>query len=161
MRLRRREGRSNRRGFTMVEALTAMLITSVLVRIAVPNYQDVRLRAMAASVVGDFEVVRVAAFSYNGEHHVWPSDTGPGTVPEALLPYLPEGFDFDRGAYRIDWENWTLPAGLPNHPNTNVLLGISINTADPGLGQAVLDLLGSANAHYSLGETYTFVIESM
>ena len=145
----------------MVEALTVMMVTSVLVRIAVPNYQDLRLRAQAASVVGDFEVVRVAVFNYNADYHIWPEDVGPGTVPDVLEPYLPGGFDFDRGEYLLDWENWTLPAGLPNHPNTSMLLGISINTSDAALGQAVVELLGSANAHYSLGETYTFVVESL
>ncbi len=145
----------------MVEALTVMMVTSVLVRIAVPNYQDLRLRVRAVSVVGDFEVVKLAVFNYNGDYHIWPEDVGPGTVPDVLGPYLPGGYDFDRGDYLLDWENWTLPGGLPKHPNTRLLLGISINTSDAALGQAVVDLLGSAWAHYSLGETYTFVIESM
>ena len=145
----------------MVEALTVMMVTSVLVRIAVPNYQDLRLRVRAASVVGDFEVVKLAVFSYNGDYHIWPEDVGPGEVPGVLGPYLPGGYDFDRGGYLLDWENWTLPGGLPQHPNTRRLLGISIVTSDAALGQAVVDLLGSAWAHYSLGETYTFVIESM
>ena len=145
----------------MVEALTVMMVTSVLVRIAVPNYQDLRLRARAASVVGDFEVVRLAVFNYNADYLTWPEDLGPGTAPDVLEPYLPGGFDFDRGDYLLDWENWTLPGGLPKHPDTRQLLGISINTSDAALGLAVVDLLGSGTAHYSLGETYTFVIESM
>ncbi len=145
----------------MVEALTVMMVTSVLVRIAVPNYQDLRLRVRAASVVGDFEVVKLAVFTYNAENLVWPEDVGPGEVPDGLAPYLPGSYDFDRGAYLLDYENWTLPGGLPKHPNTKLLLGISINTSDVALGQAVVELLGSAWAHYSLGETYTFVIESM
>lgn len=145
----------------MVEALTVMMVTSVLVRIAVPNYQDLRLRVRAASVVGDFETVKLAVFGYNADYFVWPEDVGPGTVPDGLDPYLPGSYDFDRGGYLLDWENWTLPGGLPNHPNTRLLLGISINTPDAALGQAVVDLLGSAWAHYTLGETYTFVIESM
>jgi hypothetical protein len=145
----------------MVEALTVMMVTSVLVRIAVPNYQDLRLRARAASVVGDFEVVKLAVFNYNADYLTWPEDLGPGVTPNVLAPYLPGGYDFDRGEYLLDWENWTLPGGLPKHPNTRRLLGISINTPDAALGQAVVDLLGSASAHYSLGETYTFVIEAM
>ncbi len=145
----------------MVEALTVMMVTSVLVRIAVPNYQDLRLRVRAVSVVGDFEVVKLAVFNYNAENLLWPEDVGPGIAPDVLAPYLPGSFDFDRGGYLLDWENWTLPGGLPNHPDTRVLLGISIVTSDAALGQAVVDLLGSAWAHYSLGETYTFVIESM
>lgn len=153
--------RSGRRGFTLVEGLTVMLITGVLVRIAVPNYQDLRLKARAAAVVGDFEVVRVAAYTYNADYLVWPADAGPGEIPDGLYDYLAENFDFDRGDYLLDWENWTLPAGLPKHPNTRRLLGISINTSDEALGMAVMDLLGPSSAHYRLGETYTFVIEAM
>ena len=101
-----------------------------------------------------------AIWTFDGATQTW-EDVGPGEVPDGLAPYLPGSYDFDRGAYLLDYENWTLPGGLPKHPNTRTLLGISINTSDAALGQAVVDLLGSAWAHYSLGETYTFVIESM
>ncbi len=150
-----------RHGFTMIEVLTVLMIMSVVVRIGIPNYQEVRLRAEAARVVGDFEVVRVAVFNYNADHHTWPRDFGPGVVPPELRPYLPEGFTFDRGLYELDWENWILPDGLPKHPETKVLLGISVTTPDPALGHAVEDLLGTSMAHYTLGDNYTFVIEAL
>lgn len=97
--------------------------------------------------------------NYHADRHAWPVDAYAGQVPSGLDGYLPEGYAFVRAGYRLDWENWALPSGLPLSPSGGVLLGISIVTEDAELGQAVLELLGSANANYHLGDTYTFVIE--
>ncbi|HKJ01297.1 MAG TPA: prepilin-type N-terminal cleavage/methylation domain-containing protein [Longimicrobiales bacterium] len=149
------------RGFTMVELLTVAVVMSTLARMAVPNFHDVLLRARAAEVAGDFETVRVAVMNYHADHLRWPKDGYTGQIPAGLDRYLPDGFRFDRPGYRIDWENWTLPSGLPTDPDRNVLLGISIVTDDMELGQAVLDMLGGAMTAYTLDDTYTFVVERM
>ena len=80
-------------------------------------------------------------------------------MPPGLDEFLPENFNFNRAGYRLDWENWMLPNGLPQDPQSGVLLGISVVTDDKELGAAVVDLLGGAMAHYSLGSSYTFVVE--
>lgn len=145
----------------MVEVVTVAVVMGTLVRIAMPNFHDVLLKARAAEVIGDFETVRVAVFNYHVDHLQWPADAYAGQVPAGLEEYLPEGFDFVRAGYRLDWENWVLPNGLPKDPESGVLLGISIVTEDRALGQAMVDLLGSAMASYTLGDTYTFVVERM
>lgn len=150
-----------RRGFTMVELLTVAVVMSTLLRMALPNFHEVLLKARAAEVVGDFETVRVAVMSYQADHHQWPRDGFTGEVPAGLEAYLPDGFRFDGPGYRLDWENWVLPDGLPRDPDTGVLLGISVVTTDMALGRAVVDLLGGGMATYALGDTYTFVVERM
>lgn len=146
-------------GFTMVEMLTVAVVMGTLVRMAMPNLNDVVLKARAADVVGDFEVVRVAVLSYQADHLTWPEDGYTGVVPPGLEEYLPANFDFQGQGYALDWENWVLPDGLPKHPETGVLLGISVITSDRALGLAVADLLGGSMAQYALGDQYTFVIE--
>ncbi len=150
---------SERKGFTMVELLTVTAIMGTLGRMAVPDLHRTIIKAEAAAVVGDFETVRVAVFNYHADHLRWPDDGYTGVVPTGLAPYLPQGFSFIRQGYRLDWENWALPDGLPQDPGTGVLLGISIVTSDRELAQAVMDLLGRNMAHYTLGDRYTFVVE--
>ena len=116
------------------------------------------LRARAAQVAGDMEVVRVAALTYNGSLHTWPPEAAAGTVPTGLDAYLPEGFSFSRDGYDLDYENWNLPGGLPGDPNTKTLIGVSVTTADAVLANAVAELLGSAIV-FSVGNTHTIVID--
>jgi len=154
-------GTSDFGGFTMVEVLTVAVVMGTLVRIALPNFHEILLKARAAEVMGDFEVVRLAVLNYHADHLEWPGDAYVGQVPSGLEEYLPENFSFNRAGYRLDWENWVLPNGLPKDPSTSVLLGVSIATEDAELGQAVVDFLGSSMAHYVLGSNYTFIIERM
>lgn len=149
-----------RRGFSLVELLTALLVTSVLARVGVPNYQNVQLRARAAEVAGDFEAVRHAAFLHLSEHYGWPAEEPPGVTPDGLVPYLPDGFTFEKERYQLDWEHWTLPDGLPGRPESGTLIGVTLTTGDATLARAVADLLGNT-PHYSVGGTYTFVIEGL
>lgn len=161
------EGAARRRldegpgGFTMVEVVTVAVVVGTLVRMAIPNFHDVLVKARAAEVVGDFETVRFAVESYYSDQFQWPDDAYTGQIPAGLAEYLPDGYQFDQAGYRIDWENWVLPNGLPKHPESGVLLGISIVTEDRELGQAVIDFLGEAMTSYTLGTKYTFVVERM
>lgn len=151
----------DRHGFTMVEVVTVALIVGTLARMAMPNLHAVLLKSRAAEVAGDFEVVRVAALNYHATYLEWPDDAYTGQIPQGLKPFLPDGFTFDRAGYRLDWENWALPNGLPQNPEAGTLLGVSIVTDDKELGAAVVDLLGGGMAHYILGQSYTFVVERM
>jgi len=147
-------------GFTMVEVLTTLMVISVVVRIGIPNYQEVRLKAEAVRVAGDFASVRVAAINYQADHNAWPRDFGPGQIPPELASYLPDGFSFYRGRYRLDWENWVLPSGLPSNPDARAILGVSIVTEDRALGAALEALLGNNSANFSMAGSYTFILET-
>lgn len=147
-------------GFTLVEVLTALMVMSVVVRIGIPNYQDILLKAEATRAVADFEVIRLAAFEYQSDHHRWPADAAPGQVPQGLETYLPEGFSFQRALYDLDWESWELPSGLPTQADLRGLVGISIVTQDRRLGAALEGLVGNSDSHFALGDTYTFLVDS-
>jgi len=156
---RRSRARDARRGgFTLVELLLTAAILGILAGLAIPNMKTILLRARAAEVAGDMEVVRVATLTYNGYAHTWPSETAAGTVPPELTPYLPDGYSFVRNGYRLDFENWNLTAGLPGDPSAHTLIGVSVVVADPLLGNALRELLGSAIV-FSVGRTHTVVID--
>ena len=150
----------DRRGFTLVEGMTVMLILGIVTRIAIPQIQDVRVRAQAAQALGDFRVIEHAAQEYLADNNQPPPDAGTGIVTTGLESYL-EGFTFNKPAYQLDWENWVLPSGLPKHPETRVLLGVSISIDNPVLGEAIVRLVGLNRAHYTLGNKYTFILEAL
>ena len=153
--------RRDRRGFSLIELLTALLIVATLVRISVPQVNRVLLRARAASIIADMHVIRTSATAYLGDYHAWPADGETGTVPTGMDQYLPDGFSFDKGWYQLDWENWILPSGLPKNPETKVLLGVSVVTEDAYLANAVLGLLGNNWSRYTLGNSYTIILEGI
>jgi prepilin-type N-terminal cleavage/methylation domain-containing protein len=150
--------RRNRAGFTLVEMLVSVAIVGILAGLAIPNMKNILLRARATQVAGDMEVVRTAVLSYNGDKHAWPSETGPGAIPPELVPYLPANYSFDRDGYELDFENWNIPGGLPGDPGTRTLIGVSVVVTDPLLGNALVELLGSAII-FSVGDTHTVVID--
>jgi hypothetical protein len=130
-------------------------------RVAVPNVHELVLQARAQEVAGNLEIIHLAAVNYRQDKGAWPSDAYTGQVPTGLQPYLPDGFSFDGEGYRLDWENWLLPDGLPDDPDLGEILAISVVTDEPALGQAVTDLLGGALNHYVLDDRYTFVLVHM
>jgi type II secretory pathway pseudopilin PulG len=150
-----------RTGFTMVELVTVALIMGTLARISVPDVHEALLKGRAAQVTGAFQVVQAAVLDYRAKYRRWPQDSYTGQIPQGLAEFLPPGFSFNGAGYQLDWENWTLPDGLPQSPGPGTLLGISVATPDRELGAAVVHLLGGAMAHYALGDKYTFVIERM
>jgi prepilin-type N-terminal cleavage/methylation domain-containing protein len=149
---------NNRRGYTFIELLMVMLIVGLLVRIAYPRYHDMKQQAIAAKAAGDFNAIKLAAYAYHTENQAWPGETGPGVVPPELAPDLPEGFDFNRIEYTIDWENWQLPNGMPQFPASRMLMALSFTTSDSLLGALILNKLGHSTLHFSAGNTYTFAI---
>ena len=160
---RRVEGVPNRPdrrrgGFTLVELLVVAAIVGILAGLAIPNMRTILLRARATELAGDMEVVRVATQSYNGSHHQWPAETGAGTVPPELVDFLPENYSFNRDGYDLDYENWSLPGGLPGDPDTHTLIGVSVVVTDEQLGNALVELLGRSIV-FTVGNVHTVVID--
>jgi type II secretory pathway pseudopilin PulG len=107
-----------RNGSTLVEVVTVMLVISILTRIAIPQMQNVLTRARATEIRASFGVVEEAATRLSVENNPWPQDAEAGVVPPELQDALPEGFSFDRERYQLDWENWSLPQGMPGGSNS-------------------------------------------
>jgi len=152
--------RSPSRGFSLVELMIVLMIVGILLRLSLPAYNNLVRNARAAQVAADFNTVRAAAFAYHAATNAWPPESGTGVVPPTLVTYLPPGFSFVKSTYSLDWENWVLPAGTPQYPSTQVMLGISVSTTDSKLGNSVVSILGQNTAHYTMNTSYTFVISS-
>ena len=149
-------GAKRRVGSTIVEAVTVMLLVSIITRIAIPQMQDVLTRARATEIRASFSVVEEAATRLSVGNHPWPADADAGVVPPELVDNLPPGFSFDRERYQLDWENWMLPEGMPGDSTVQRLIGISVTTSDRSLGLALMEII-PLNAKFTLGETYTFI----
>jgi len=149
---------SRRGGFTLIELLIVCAIVGILAGLAIPNMRTMLLRARAVEMAGDMDVVKVAALSYNASNHTWPTESSVGTTPVGLATFLPENFTFVREGFQLDYENWTLPSGLPGDPGASKLIGVSVTVDDATMGNALVELLGSAII-FSVGSTHTQLID--
>jgi prepilin-type N-terminal cleavage/methylation domain-containing protein len=148
-----------RKGFTLIELMIVVIIIGILAAIAIPKYMDITKKAEAARVISDFRTILMAVQLCVSQTGVYPPDTGPGSVPNMLKPYLARGFKFNlRPAMdvRYDWENWFIN-GRPLHPGTGILYGISVTTTDMALVNAIKEVY-EGPFMYSLNQNYTFVI---
>jgi prepilin-type N-terminal cleavage/methylation domain-containing protein len=149
---RRRPHRRGRLGFTLIELLVVMSIISILAGIAVPILRGVIVKARAADVVGDMNVIKVAVLTYQSDHNAWPGDANRGQIPPGLSEYLPGGFTFLQDGYTLDYDNWS------SNGRALFNVGVTAITDEEDLGRALWEMLGE-NA-WSDGQTkFTWVID--
>jgi prepilin-type N-terminal cleavage/methylation domain-containing protein len=139
-------------GFTLIELLVTMAIISILAGIALPILRGVIVKARAADVVGDMNVIKVAVLTYQSDHNAWPGDRNRGVIPPELREYLPEGFSFRQDGYTLDYDDWSR--------NRRALfnVGITAITDEEELGRALLEMLGE-NAWTNGSQKFTWVID--
>jgi prepilin-type N-terminal cleavage/methylation domain-containing protein len=152
--------RASRRGFTIVELLVTMTVIGLLTQIAIPRYGEMKLRATAASILGDVHAIRIAAFSHYTDSGDFPPNAGAGRVPPLLRDNLPTGFSFRKPDYSYDWHVWTEVSGRGRNRTRERFVGITVSAADTKL---IAQLVRSAGAGYipiiSAGSV-TFLISS-
>lgn len=120
--------RHRRRGFSLIELMTVMAVIGLLAALGIPRYRDMKRRAHSAAVVSDFNTVRIAAYNYFAEHSGYPPDGSVGTPPPSLVPYLPQGFQFERPNYTLDYDVWPSPL----NPD-QLVVGVTVTTEDTEL----------------------------
>lgn len=141
-------------GFTFIELLVSMTVVGLLSSIAVPKYRAMKRRAQATNVLGDMQVIRVAALSFYSDSGYFPGESPPGVAPNNLGKYLPIGFTFKRDDWSMDYEF------LPGSGPSGDLVGVAAATLDDNLGTSVMAMLGN-NAVIMIGGRLTFFISGM
>jgi type II secretory pathway pseudopilin PulG len=147
-----------RRGYSFVELLVVLIFIGLIVRIAVPRFSDMKRRAIAGAVVADIHTIRVAAYTYYTEKSLWPAEVGPGTVPNELVPHLPQYFSFTHPDYTYDYEDWALSGGLPGNPQQSNIIAVSVQTQDPRLAAQLLKMAGKGFVPFASATKVTFFI---
>ncbi|MFP3948458.1 MAG: hypothetical protein ACOC8K_01860 [Gemmatimonadota bacterium] len=138
--------------------MTVLLVAGSVTRVAAPNVEVMLHRARAAEIVGDVRALELAAFEYHAATRTWPDIGNPGEVPGSLSGYLPEEFSFERDHYTLTWRRWELRDGLPDRPEIQALVGVTVTIPDDEIGAALLEAVGSSRAHFTVGDNYTLIL---
>jgi len=129
-----------RSGFTLIELLMAVVIVGVLTSLVVPRVAVAKREAKSVAVMSDVNLVRDAAYAYDGDVGVWPPASDAGVVPPGLAKYLPGGFTFMRDGYVLQWMTWS---AVPEGGTTPVeFAGIAVHSpSDAELARVVVQKL--------------------
>jgi prepilin-type N-terminal cleavage/methylation domain-containing protein len=142
-----------RKGFTLVELLTVIVVLGVLAGIAIIKYIDLRNAALAAQMAQEVRAIQIAAFNYYAEKEAWPPDAPKNAVPTGLGPLLPGQLaeSFDRGFYQLDFENF-------GDQDPDMIVGVSITTDDDKLLAKFVRYLGTGAPFIFMGNKITYLI---
>jgi prepilin-type N-terminal cleavage/methylation domain-containing protein len=151
--------RSAERGFTLIELVIVLSIVSILVRMAIPAYESMKLNAIVSRAAGDLHTVHSAAVAQYAATGNYAPDAVSGVTPTGMGPYLPRGFSFQQKDYDLDWQNYAV-ADTTGPNGMGQILALTFTTRDPGLGLRILDKLGANCTHWSVGNAHTFVLMS-
>jgi prepilin-type N-terminal cleavage/methylation domain-containing protein len=146
--------RMNRRGFSMIELMVAFIVFSILASLAILRYIDLKRTATAARVASDFNVVKVATYSYWSESASWPSEVGPGVPPAELVALLPTNFAFVKPTYTLDYEYFPVPGSGPN----TFIVGVTVTSTDPKFMTKLEQILGRTTPFMAVGGALTYII---
>lgn len=116
------------RGFSLVEMVVVVVIIGILANAAFPIYSHARRHAEASSIIADFSVVRAAVYDYYAEHNLVPATRAWGEIPPEIAARLPGGLLFVRPNATYRWCRWSLPDGMPENPDQEVLMGLQVQT---------------------------------
>ena len=124
-----------RRGFTVIELLTVVVVMGILANIATPIYQEARRRADAAAVIGAVHTIRVGVYDNFAARSSYPPSAGWRVVPAEMRPSLPGGFKFQYKTVDFRWRRWSNAAGVRR--GGGPLIGVELRTSDQKLLKAI------------------------
>jgi len=136
---------------------TNIIVVEVVALLAcamVPGMFRASIDSRADRVLADLRAVRSAAVIAHARNGAWPDAEPAGEVPGALRPFLPSGFEFDRGGYRLAWEHAVLDT--PENPADDAeFVGISAVVPDGRLSTALARKLEGKEFHFTVGDRTT------
>lgn len=150
--------RRRRVGFTLAELMVSVTIMGLLSSIAIPKYRTIKRRAIATQIIGDFDVVRVAALSFFVDSGYFPDEANAGNVPANMGMYLPNTFEFKKPEWTLDYEQYVVKQSMK--VSGQEIIGIAAQTADKALGETAMALLGNG-ASVMINGKLTFIISGM
>ena len=144
-----------RRGFTIIELMTVLLVIALLAGLAILRYIDLRHRAVSVAAISDLDAIRLAAYGRYYEDQQWPADYGDGVTPTELVSYLPRGFSFTRPDYTMDWENLGSTGGATGGA---MQIGVIVTAKNSRLATVLAQSVGNRFPFTVIGNTVTYVI---
>ena len=148
--------RRSRRGFSLIELMTVMAVIGLLAALGIPRYREMKRRAFSANIASDFNTVRVAAYNYFADNSTYPPDGGSGAPPAALVPYLPQNFQFANGNYTLDYDVWPSPINP-----TQLIVGVTVTSADQELVNMVARNIQAGGMGINVGNGYTYIFAGL
>lgn len=130
----------NRRGFTLAEVLTALVVVAVLTAIAIPLWRNHQLRVRRMDAISALTALQYAQDSYFGQHARYAGSTALGTRPPNGLGLQASS---ERGFYSIELR--TADDGLSYIANARVVAR-SGDSPDTRCAHLSIDHLGIRRA---------------
>lgn len=142
--------RRDRRGFTLIELFTVLIVLGLLASLATIKYMDLKRSTLTVSIAADMRAVQLAVFNYWADQQSWPPDSPPGVPPPGLVPYLPGSVQWAPTTHTLNYE--VFPAG------SSILVGVSVTTPDPVLRSKLISSLGGTYPFFASGGTLTYIL---
>ena len=154
--MRRLTTSRRRRGFSLIELMTVMAVIGLLAALGIPRYREMKRRAFSANVASDFNTVRVAAYNYFADHSTYPPDGTAGAPPVALVPYLPQNFEFSNAIYTLDYDVWPSPLNP-----TQMVIGVTVTSPDQQLVNMIARNIRAGGMGLNVGNGYTYIFAGL
>jgi prepilin-type N-terminal cleavage/methylation domain-containing protein len=141
----------NRRGFTIIELMTVIVIIGILATISTLRYIDLRDEATAAKISSEIDAVRLAAYNYWADHESFPPDAAAGVKPPELVDYTRGALHFTNSDYTLDWDSFPGGGGAYR-------VGLTITADNTHLQNTVIRMFGDKAPFFRNGSSLTYII---